>query len=121
MNTKRILLVEDEPLIINAYTQWLTREGYIIETAHDGKDGLQKAKGGSFDLILLDLILPKLDGFEFLERYRHHDAPSPVVVLSNLGQESDIARARELGAVDYLVKANHSLDSLGEKLQTYLG
>ncbi|MBI4122725.1 MAG: response regulator [Parcubacteria group bacterium] len=103
-----VLLVEDEEMLASMYQTKFKKEGYQIEVAHDGEEGLAKAEAGTFDVILLDIILPKLDGFAVLKKLREsaqHKA-TPVLMLTNLGQEEDIKKGEELGANGYLVKAN---------------
>lgn len=106
---KRILIVEDERPLAHALELKLNHEGYETEVAGDGKEGLTKALNGKFDLILLDLILPEMDGFAVMMELRAKKIKTPVVVLSNLGQDEDRKKAKELGVLDYLVKSNAPL------------
>lgn len=106
---KRILIVEDERPLAHALELKLAHEGFETVVAGTGKAGLEAASDGSFDLILLDLILPEMDGFAVLTELKAKKVKTPVVVLSNLGQDEDRAKAKELGAVEYLVKSNAPL------------
>ncbi len=119
---KRILLVEDEPLLGNLLRQRLEREGFEVAQSLDGEQGLRKLREESFDLLLLDIILPKISGFELLETM--HADPQlervPVIIISNLGQDSDVARGQSLGAVAYFVKAKVSIDELVDEVRKYL-
>ena len=118
----KILVVEDETFLVKIYSVKLKKEGYDVTIATDGEQAVQQAEEVKPHLILLDLILPKMNGFEALERMRASAANknTPVIVLSNLGQEEDIKRAEALGATDYLVKANFSIQDVIAKIKTVL-
>ena len=111
---KRILLAEDDRFLRRAAESALKRAGFTVLPAADGEEALRLARAEKPDLVLLDLIMPKLQGFEVLKALKADPATAmiPVVVLSNLGQDGDVQRALESGAVAYLVKANLSLDEL---------
>jgi DNA-binding response OmpR family regulator len=111
---KRILLAEDDRFLRRAEEAALKRAGFVVLAAADGEQALRMAIAEKPDLVLLDLIMPKLQGFEVLKALKADPATAaiPVVVLSNLGQDGDVQRALEGGAVAYLVKANLSLDEL---------
>ncbi|MBU2036673.1 response regulator [Patescibacteria group bacterium] len=116
---KTILLIEDEPTLQKTLSSALTQEGYEIKSALDGEIGLRLAREIKPDLILLDLILPKLDGFEVLGELKK-DGPLkdvPIIVLTNLESAPDIERALSLGATSYLVKANYDLKDVIEKIK----
>ena len=118
----KILIVEDDKTLIKMYQTKLTLENFEVEVAYDGEEGLEKLKTVSPDLVLLDLAMPKLDGFEFLKKMMADASLKkiPVVVLSNLGQESDIKKATDFGAKDYLIKANLTPRQVVEKIRKYL-
>lgn len=118
----KILVVEDETFLVKIYSVKLKKEGFDVEIAMDGEAALDAAAKFKPHLILLDLILPKLNGFETLEALRKNDATkkTPVIVLSNLGQDEDITRAESLGADDYLVKANFSIQDVVAKIRDVL-
>jgi len=118
----KILVVEDETFLVKIYSVKLKKEGYDIQIAMDGEEAVKLSQTFKPDLILLDLILPKLNGFEALEQIRKKSATkkTPVIVLSNLGQEEDIKRAESLGADDYLVKANFSIQDVVQKVKEVL-
>ncbi len=117
-----ILLIEDEDILSNILTAKLERAGYTVVTAKDGEDGLEKATTGSPSLILLDMMLPKLNGFAILERLNEQGIlpGTPVIVISNSGQPVEIERAEKLGIRDYLVKLNFDPDEVLEKVQQCL-
>jgi DNA-binding response OmpR family regulator len=103
---KKILIVEDEKPLAHALELKMTHEGYETTVASTGEEGLKEATTGKYDLILLDLILPGMDGFSILEQMKAKKAKTVVIVLSNLGQEEDRKRAQEFGVKNYLVKSN---------------
>ncbi len=100
----RILLVEDELKVARFIQQGLQAEGYEVEVAGDGKLGEKKAKSGSFDLVLLDVVLPKKDGFDVLRTLRQDKIKTPVIMLTARGTTEDIVNGLDLGADDYLTK-----------------
>jgi len=116
--TTRILLAEDDRFLRRAAEATLKRNGYTVISAVDGEETLRLARAELPDLILLDLIMPKMQGFEVLRQLKQDPATRdiPVVVLSNLSQDSDTKQAEELGAAGYLVKANLSLDELSKRV-----
>ncbi len=120
--TKRILLVEDEPMLSNLLRQRLEKEGFQVVLAHDGSEAIKFLKENKPDLILLDIILPKMSGFEVMEMMKSDPTlqSAPVVVVSNLGQEEDVARGQSLGAVGYFVKAQMSIEDLVSKIKEFL-
>ena len=116
---KTILLIEDEPTLQKTLSLALTQEGYEVKSALDGEIGLRLARESRPDLILLDLILPKLDGFEVLDELKKGETVKniPVIVLTNLESTQDIEKALALGATNYLVKANYDLKDVIEKVK----
>ena len=121
-STRRILLVEDDRFLRRAAETSLKRHGFIVQVAVDGEEALRVAAAERPDLILLDLILPKLPGFEVLRSLKSNPdlASIPVIVLSNLGQDHDVQQAVDLGALSYLVKANLSLEELARRVEEAL-
>lgn len=119
---KKILLVEDDLLISRAYRFALGEAGFDVVLAEDGKEALEKIKDEKPDLVLLDVIMPLLNGFEVLERLKKKGKTGnpPVIMVSNLGQESDVVRGKKLGAVDFLVKSNISLKDMVETVTRQL-
>jgi len=121
MATQRILLAEDDRFLRKAAETVLKRHGYTVIAAADGEEALKLARAEPPDLMLLDLIMPKLQGFDVLQALKASPETQgiPVIVLSNLGQDSDVQLARERGAIDYFVKSNISLEALVERVNTF--
>ncbi len=115
---KKISVIEDDKFLRELIVQKLSNEGYDIIEAVDGEKGVESVKKEKPDLILLDLILPGIDGFEVLARIKSDPALSeiPVIILSNLGQKEDIERALKMGAVDYLIKAHFTPEEIINKI-----
>ena len=122
MAKKKILLIEDEEFIIRPLEIILKKEDFDLVIAKDGEDGLLKIKNEKPDLVLLDIILPKMNGFEVLEKFKkERDLKDiPVIILSNLAREGEVERGLSLGAKDYFVKTNFSLFNLIRKIKNYL-
>lgn len=117
-----ILIVEDEDFLVRALKDNLVSEGYSVSVAMDGEAVFDELKKKKPSLILLDLLLPKKNGFDVLKDIRSSPEWSliPVVILSNLGEDSEIKRALELGANDYFVKSQHPIQEVMEKVHEYL-
>jgi len=121
-NGKKILIAEDDKFLHKILQTKLRKEGFEIISAYDGEQTIMKIQETSPDLILLDIVMPKKNGFEVLEEMKilPKVAKIPVFILSNLGQESDIAKAKEFGVKDYLVKANFSINEVIKKIKSKL-
>mgnify|MGYP006291090135 CR=1 FL=1 len=119
---KKILIVEDDKFLRELISQKLVKEGFDIAEAVDGEQAVKKVKDVDPDLILLDLILPGIDGFEVLTKIKEDPvlAEVPVIVLSNLGQKDDIEKGLNLGATDYLIKAHFTPSEIIEKVKKNL-
>jgi DNA-binding response OmpR family regulator len=118
-STKTILLVEDDVFLRNLLLTRFGREGLRVELAVDGIEAIEKMRSVQPGLVLLDLILPRKNGFEVLQEIADDPqlAKIPVIILSNLGQDSDVTRGKSLGAIDYYVKARLSIDELITKIK----
>ncbi len=123
-NSKKqiVLIVEDDEFLRSLAAKKLAQDGFDVKVAVDGENAVTVAKDTKPNLIVLDLILPGMDGFDVLEKIKAEDALKsvPVIVFSNLGQKEDVDRAQYLGASDFLVKSNFTLDDLLEKIKTQL-
>lgn len=117
-----ILVVEDDKFLRELIAQKLIKENYEVSEAIDGEQGIKKIKEEKPDLILLDLILPGIDGFEVLARMKKDSELSsiPVIIFSNLGQKEDVERGLKLGASDYLIKAHFTPGEIIEKIKKTL-
>lgn len=118
----RVLVVEDDTFLAGMYLTKFGLEGFTVELASDGREGVKKAKEWKPDIMLLDLVLPVMNGFTVLETVRNDpDTKSiPVILLTNLGQKSDVERGMKLGASDYLIKAHFMPSEVIEKVKRFL-
>ena len=120
---KTILVAEDDHFLSNAYRIKLVKLGFDVKIVSDGEQVLQYLhEQGAPNLLLLDLIMPVKDGFDTLREIKANDKLKkfPIIVASNLGEAEDVKKAKELGAVDYIVKSDLSLQELAEKINSYL-
>ncbi|MCK9344742.1 MAG: response regulator [Candidatus Pacebacteria bacterium] len=119
---KKLLIVEDDEHVAKVYDVKFSKEGYQTVFATNGEDAIAKITTEKPDLIILDLMMPLKDGFGVLEEIKKNPdlARIPVIVLSNLGQPSDQERALALGANEYLVKVNYSMQEVVDKVKSYL-
>jgi CheY-like chemotaxis protein len=114
---KRILIVEDEKPLAHALELKLRHEGYDVTAASDGQQCVQLATEQQFDIILLDLIMPVMDGFQVLEKLRQLPKMPAVFVLSNLSQQEDEQRALSLGALKFFIKSDTPLTTIVQEVQ----
>lgn len=119
---QKILIVEDDKFLRELIARKLEKEGYLVCEAVDGEEGEKIIKKEKPDLVLLDLILPGIDGFELLSRVKQDPnlEPIPVIILSNLGQKEEIEKGFKLGAIDFLVKAHFTPIEIIEKIKNIL-
>jgi two-component system, OmpR family, response regulator VicR len=119
---KRILVVEDDKYLSGAYRVKLLKMGFDVKTAGDGEEAIQVLEYYQPDLILLDLVMPKKDGFSTLEDIKKTEQWKniPVIIATNLGQKEDVERGMKLGATDYLVKTDTSVDDFVNKINSVL-
>lgn len=117
-----ILLVEDDEFLAELYATKLTLEGFLVHVAADGRKGLKLAHEQRPDLVLLDIILPKLDGFEVLRELKANPQTKaiPVILLTNLSQRGEVQKGLNLGAVDYLIKAHFMPSEVVAKIKAVL-
>lgn len=125
MEKNKILVIEDETTMREALQETLSENGFETEVAADGEEGISKIKSFLPELILLDIILPKKDGFDVLKEIKEIDdekvADIPVILLTNISGVENIQKALDLGATTYLVKADYKLDEIVEKVKEVLG
>jgi DNA-binding response OmpR family regulator len=119
--SQRILLAEDDRFLRKAAETMLKRNGFTVIPAADGEEALRFAREHVPDLMLLDLIMPKMQGFDVLKEIKGQPetAGIPVIVLSNLGQDSDVQLAKDRGAHDYIIKSNIALEMLVERVRAF--
>jgi len=120
---KKILIIEDEKVLLDVLEKKLTSQGYEVVVAKDGEEGLNKMKESKPDLILLDIIMPKKDGFEVLTEMNKNEALSdiPVIIISNSGQPVEIDKALKLGVKDYLIKTEFDPEEVINKVTKIFG
>lgn len=122
-SSKKILIVEDDQFLREFYQELLQSQEYLVDVAGEGETGLEKATEGGYDLILLDIMLPKKDGLQILRELRIKPPikpNGPVVVLTNLGQDAIIKQCFDLGASGYLIKSAMNPDQVLSEINTYL-
>jgi DNA-binding response OmpR family regulator len=119
----KVLVVEDDRFLVSAYRAKLEKSGYEVQIASDGDEALAVLKTFTPDIMLLDLVMPRRDGFSTLEEIKKDEklAKIPVIVTSNLGQKEDIDKAMALGANDYIIKSDLSIEELVGKIQKVSG
>jgi len=122
MDKKRILIIEDDSSLQKILQEFLIAENFDVIGAMDGEKGTELAKSEKPDLILLDIILPKKDGYEVLKELKGDQEMKniPVILLTNLGSPADVERAVKLGATTYLTKADYKLEEVAEKIREIL-
>ena len=118
---KKILIAEDERPMARALVLKLKSEGFEAEAVYDGLEVVAVLEKQKYDLLLLDLIMPKLDGFGVLKALKEKKISVPIIVTSNLSQEEDAQKAKSLGAIDYLIKSDTSLAKIVERVKKILG
>lgn len=121
LEAKKILIIEDEPALRRSVQFRLTKEGYDVTVAKDGEEGILAVAEKKPDLILLDLILPKVNGFDILKRFKAEAATKdiPVIIFTNLSQEADQRQAKALGAADFFIKSDLSIERVVEKVREF--
>lgn len=120
---KRVLIVEDDQFLREFYQELLESEGMVIETAPDGETAVNKIHEGGFDLVLLDIMLPKKDGLQILKETKINPPAKPngpIVVLTNIGQDAIIKNCFEAGAAGYMIKSALNPDQVLQEIHNYL-
>lgn len=123
-NSISILIIEDDQFLRDLLSTKLRKENFEVQSAIDGPGGIEKIIKEKPDVVLLDIILPGIDGFEILTRVRSNSDKAisdiPIILLSNLGQEADVEKGKKLGANDYLIKSNFTIDEIIDKIRSTL-
>jgi len=123
---ENILLIEDDPFLVDIYTTKLKESGFTVDAATDGEQGLRKLSEKNFDLLVLDIVLPQIDGWEILEKIKDlrfnikNLETLKIVVLSNLGQKEEVEKGMEMGATKYLIKAHYTPTEVVEEIKKVL-
>lgn len=115
-NTKKVLIVEDDSFLQGLMTNKLEKSGFDTTTASNGEEAVTAIATKKFDIILLDLMLPDISGFDIMKNMKDVKQKTPVIVFSNLSDDKDIKKAMDLGAEEYLIKSNFTLEELIEKV-----
>lgn len=118
----KILIIEDDNFLLSLIVDKFIQLGFDAEAASDGEDGLNKILNNKYDLVLLDMILPKMDGFKVLEEVKKNQSLKglPIIVASNLYDKNDIDKAVSLGAADYIIKAYNSPENIVDRVKVFL-
>lgn len=120
--SSKVLIVEDDLYLVKAYEAKLATSGFEVKIVTDGEQAFEAMSSFKPDVVVLDLVMPKRDGYAFLEEVMGHPEfkQVPIIVASNLGQKSDIAKVKDMGVVDYIVKSDMSLDDLVDRIRAVL-
>jgi len=116
---KKLIIIEDEETLLNLLDKKLNQEGYSVDIARNGEEGLEKIRNNRPDLILLDIIMPKMGGFEVMEILKKDKELNtiPIIIISNSGQPVELDRAKELGVVDWLIKTDFDPQEVVDKVK----
>jgi DNA-binding response OmpR family regulator len=123
---KKILIIEDDPFVADVYLTKLRQEGFFVEAAFDGQTGLDKLKEKKYDLLVLDIVLPQLDGWEILRKIKNDISLQPktknlkIIALSNLGEKKEVEKGLALGVDKYLIKSHYSPGEVIEEIKKAL-
>lgn len=120
---KKILIVEDDTFLQGLAATKLIKEGYTVATASNTDDAEKQAAADTPDFVLLDLVLPGTSGFDLLKKFRGNPklVQTPIIIFSNLAEDKDIMQAKDLGATDFMIKSNFTLDELADKIKSLIG
>ena len=116
----KMLIIEDESALADVLEAKFKKEGYDVNMAYDGLEGYQKIKAIQPNLILLDIVMPKMDGYEVLEKMNEENIKIPVIIISNSGQPVEIEKTKKLGAIDHLIKTQFDPDEVVKKVEKYI-
>lgn len=116
----KILVVDDEKPLANAIATKLSEEKYTVTTVYNGIEAKDELEKNIYDVVLLDILMPQMNGFELLEELKKQKIKTKIIITSNLNQHEDIERAKKLGAVEFLVKSNMSLQQISEIVGKYI-
>jgi DNA-binding response OmpR family regulator len=119
---KNILIIEDDPFLTDIYETKFKALGFSVDIARDGEDGLKKIKEKDFDVLILDIVLPHINGWEVLRQLGEDEKFKnlKIIILSNLGQEEEIKKGLKLGAIKYLIKAHYTPQEVVDEVKKLL-
>ncbi len=117
---KKILIIEDQKLAASAMEIKLKKVGYEVKAVLNGAEGLKELENDGYDLVILDIMMPVIDGWNVLEKIKEKGIKVKIIIVSNLSQEEDKKRAMELGASDYMVKTDSTLANIADRVQSFL-
>lgn len=117
---KKILVVEDEKAYARALALKLQHEGFDVQNAYDGEEAINFLKNSDFDLVMLDIVMPKINGFGVLEEMRNLGVKNPVIILSNLSQDEDKKKIKEYSVKDFIEKSNITIADVISKVKNHL-
>jgi DNA-binding response OmpR family regulator len=119
---KKILLIEDDPFLVDIYKTKLSESGFSVEVAPNGKEGLKKLREKNFDLLILDIVLPQVDGWQVLKEIEKDEKLKnlKIFVLSNLGQKEEVERGFQMGVVKYFIKAHYTPSEVAKEIKKTL-
>jgi|WetSurMetagenome_2_1015567.scaffolds.fasta_scaffold04824_6 DNA-binding response OmpR family regulator len=115
--TYQILIVDDEPDILSTYKNFFEKRGYVVETAENGKEGLEKIRNGDFDVAIVDIGMPEMNGFEMIRKANEDDIDPEWIILTGHGQANEVIEALKLGVVDWFNKESIEMSELLEKVR----
>ena len=118
---KKILIIEDEKALCRALELKLTHEGFLVKTLFNGEGFIPMIQSDNFSLIVCDLIMPKVDGFEVLQMIKDNNINVPIIILTNLSQPEDEKKVRDLGATNFLIKSDTPLMKIIENIKEIVG
>lgn len=120
-SSKKIIIIEDELILAEALKERLTNSGYDIFVAYNGEDGLDRIKKNKPDLLILDILLPGINGYDVMRKLQEEKIDIPILVVSNSGQPVEIEKSREMGVIDFIVKVDFSLEDVERKVKGIIG
>lgn len=115
--TYQILIVDDEPEILNTYQAFFEKRGYLVETAQNGKEGLEKLRNGKFDVAIVDIKMPEMDGIEMMRQAKQEEVSAKWIMLTGHGDRNEVVETLKLGAVDWFDKQGIDMAELQEKVR----
>lgn len=119
-DSKKVLIVDDDEFLLDMYVLKFKESGFLVDVAQNGEEAIKKIRAGTFDVILLDVVMPKLDGFDVLRTIKKESLAhsSKILILTNLGQKEDVDKGMNLGAHGYVIKAHFTPSEVVKKVNS---